>query len=1033
MLETHGGELRHKMDSGSTDNTPGILIIEDEAIVAREIRARLTRMGHRVVGVAHAPDKAIELAKSTRPDLLLTDINLGEVVDGIDVAREIIAEREIPVIFLTAYSDEETVKRAKLVAPYNYILKPLEYRELQIAIELAVYKFKVERELRETKQLLTTALQCIGNVLIFIDPDGKVTQINDDAEDLFGWTKHDAIGIKWDKFLMPENEPGLGSAREFISKAIQTDAVTRLSPFLALKRSGVQALVDGIAGPIETHGVMSGAVLILRELAELLDPVESIPEPKELAGQGLADGGYSFVLLLISPDNIEEVNEKLGREAGDRVINEITTQLNKSLRSTDLASLYAGAIFSANLPDTSLEKGHKIAETILRNLTDKTFLNGKVALTFSIGLAHCDPHDVQNSPLELFRRANWALNVAKESGGEKVVIWRPNVEIEMVGNLDRQSGRFSANVGSDYRNMLLLWNTMTIVGKAVDTDDWRDRLLEHFRRSFELEKVALIIQEDHQLKLQSSFVADEAEPWVSIGTNVQPGHVEILKEMFLSRSEPEIRSIKEGDARAYFVPINRDDLTSVLYLATASDNEIREKDLSFIKTLADYFAVSMYNLRTSAGIGESDTASADEGQLLYKSLQMESLMEHVRLVAPTDATVLITGESGTGKELLASTIHQQSQRRDYPLVIVDCGAIVESLIESELFGYVKGAFTGAQSSSPGRLKEAHGGTIFLDEIGELPVDTQVKLLRFVQHRQLVAVGGTQYETVDTRVIAATNKNLKLLVEQGKFREDLYYRLNVFAIHCPPLRDRAEDVLLLARRFLKRYAKQYNKQITGFTPDAEIALQEYSWPGNIRELINMMIRSIILCQDDQISTIHLELFPGGSDPVPVAAPPEVVQVETEPKLVEQPLNSIEKNLSLEIAELVRACIDADELMPIGRWLEEDLILASLTSHNDVAYRAADALSIPETTIRRKITKIKRNRGTDRPDRSESWNRVQSLLRQIIPIARTRGVPAIDLANQLLIAQIRMITRSVRQGATLAGVSIPTYRRMLKELS
>ena len=468
---------------------------------------------------------------------------------------------------------------------------------------------------------------------------------------------------------------------------------------------------------------------------------------------------------------------------------------------------------------------------------------------------------------------------------------------------------------------------------------------------------------------------------------------------------------------------------SLLYLVSGQRNALREKDLSFIKTLAEYFTVSLYNLRTS--VRDAESAPEEDGQLLYKSIQMESLMEHIRLVAPTDATVLISGESGTGKELLARTIHQQSQRGDQPFVIVDCGAMVETLIESELFGHVKGAFTGAHSASPGRLKEAHGGTIFLDEIGELPLDTQVKLLRFVQDRQLLAVGSSQYETVDTRVIAATNRDLKQLVEQGKFREDLYYRLNVFAIQSPPLRDRTGDILLLARRFLQRYAQQYNKHSTGFTPGAELALQEYGWTGNVRELMNMMIRSIILCQDNQISTIHLGLFPGVPDPAPVAS--EAMRLDSDAQTMDRSLNSVEKNLSMEMAELVRGCIQAGDLLPLGRWLEEDLILASLNAYNEIAYRAAEALSIPETTIRRKIAKIRKNSRSGTPYRSDSWLQVQSLLRQIIPIARTRGVPAIDLANQLLVTQIRAITRSIGQGATLAGVSTPTYRRMLKELS
>jgi DNA-binding NtrC family response regulator len=258
-------------------------------------------------------------------------------------------------------------------------------------------------------------------------------------------------------------------------------------------------------------------------------------------------------------------------------------------------------------------------------------------------------------------------------------------------------------------------------------------------------------------------------------------------------------------------------------------------------------------------------------------------------------------------------------------------------------------------------------------------------------------------------------------------------LNVFAIHNPPLRDRAGDILLLARHFLQHYAKRYGKRITGFTPDAEIALQQYSWPGNVRELINVMKRSIILCQDSQVSTIHLGLFPGVVDRGAVAVTPVAVQPDSiSGRTIQQP-NSVEKNLSLELAGLVKECLDAAEPAPIGRWLEEDLILASISAYDGVAYRAAEALSIPETTIRRKLAKIRKNSRPDRQHESETWSRVQALLRQMIPIARTRGVPAIELANRLLVTQIRIATRSTGKGALLVGVSIPTYRRMLRELS
>jgi len=978
-------------------------------------------MGHRVVGAAHSPDQAIQMARLKRPDLLLVDINLGSGMDGIEMAHEITAEREVPVIFLTAYSDEATVKKAKSVRPYNYIIKPLEFGELQIAIELTLHKFNVERELRETKQLLTTALQCVGNVLIFIGRDGKITNINDAAENLFGWTKKEAIGKDWSEFLVLEDGPVLGSAPEFIEKVIHTEAMTRLPPFLVSKRNGVQTLVDGIAGGVNEQ--VPRAVLMLRELAEFNDPVESMPGSADSADQGLPHGDYSFVLLLISPDNIGEVNDELGRGAGDRVLGEITQQLNTSLRSTDLASRYAGAIFSANLPYTSLEDGHRIAETMLRHLSERTFLDGTVALNFSIGLAHCDPSEFQNSPLELFRRANWALNVARESGGQKVVICRPDLKIELVGNLDRQSGRFSRSVGRDYRNMLLLWNTMSIVGKAAGADEWSESLLDHLRKSFDLDKAALFIRENNQTSLQNGYGTNETVPQASL----PPDHTRILQEMFLAPSEPDIRFLRDGASTVCFVPVKRYDRFGLLYLVSSPRNEIRDKDLLFIKTLADYFFLSLYNLPASTGVGESESAPANNGQALYESVQMENLMEHVRLVAPTNATVLISGESGTGKELLARTIHELSDRRDRPLIIVDCGTVDDSAIEGELFGH------GAPSPSSGRLKEARGGTVFLDEIAELPLDTQAKLLRFIQDKQLPDVGADQYEVVDTRVIAASSKNLRLLVDQGRFGRDLYYRLNIFAIHSPPLRDRSGDILLLARHFLQRYAKQYGKHVTGFTPDAEMALQQYSWPGNVRELINVMMRSIVLCRDSQVSTIHLGLFPGVVDRGAAAVTPVAMELDSASNTTIQQPNSIEKNLSLELAGLVKECLDADALTPIGRWLEEDLILASISAYDGIAYRAAEALSIPETTIRRKLAKIRKNSRPDSQHESESWNRVQALLRQMIPIARTRGVPAIELANRLLVTQIRMATRSTAKGAVLVGVSIPTYRRMLRELS
>ncbi len=1022
------------MQSAPSTELPGIFIVEDEALVAREIRARLTTMGYRVVGVAHSYDQALSRIQDVKPDLLLVDIRLQTEQEGIDVARDIVAERDIPIIFLTAYSDENTVSKAKLVAPYGYIIKPVENRELQITIEIALYKHRVERELNETRQLLATALQCIGNGLVFIGPDGGITNLNQDAEEIFGWSKGEAIGLPWNQFLQLDPVPSLGAIRDLIEQALQTEAVTRLSPFLIFKRDGTQLLLDGIVGPIRSGDGVAGGVLILRELAEIHDPVESLPLPTELMvgpdSKGILLSQSSFVLLLIRPDNIGDVLEELPEGAEEQVVREITAQLNRSLRSTDLASLFAGAIFSASLPYTSLEEGSKIAEIILHNLSSRSFLDGDVYLRFSVGLAYSDPDDHQDSPLELFRRANWALNVAKESGGSRVVHWNPSVEIGVVGNMDRQSEMFSPNVGRDYRNMLLLWNTMTIISKALPLEELIDKLVTNLHKSFDLSKVALFGWEGEDLKLYSGCTSTQERVTELHRMELPPEHQARLRTMLVEARQQEAEVIEKPDGRAYCVPLSRNGILGVFYLCGEPSAQLRQKDLLFIGTLLDYFAIPFESaLLALKAVEEETTEQVVENQLIYQSAKMVELMDHVQLVAPTDATVLISGESGTGKELVAHHLHEQSPRRDNPFIIVDCGAIVESLIESELFGHTKGAFTGADKAAPGRLKEAHGGSVLLDEIGDLPLDIQVKLLRFVEDRQLVAVGSTQYETVDTRVIAATHQDLELAVRTGRFREDLFYRLNVFTLHSPPLRERKDDILLLAQRFLSKYSKQYSKRINGFTADAELALMGHPWPGNVRELINILIRSVILCQDNQVSTIHLGIFPpqGAAE----ISPQDKARIGIERGRPLQP-EVLEKTLSLEFERFVHRCQDLHMSWPLGSWLEEDVILASLSANNQVVLRTATALSLPESTLRRKINKIKENYQQQMPERPPDWAPVQALLTQLITVARSRNVPATDFGHLLLLKQIRQHTRNHREAARLAGVSVPTYRRSIEEI-
>ena len=228
--------------------------------------------------------------------------------------------------------------------------------------------------------------------------------------------------------------------------------------------------------------------------------------------------------------------------------------------------------------------------------------------------------------------------------------------------------------------------------------------------------------------------------------------------------------------------------------------------------------------------------------------------------------MLITGETGTGKELIAREIHNRSKRHDGPFVVVNCGAIPENLMESELFGHVRGAFTGAVATRDGKFQIANGGTLFLDEVGEMPINLQVKLLRALQERIVMKVGDTKPEPVDIRVLAATNRDLEDEIKKGNFREDLFYRLNVVNLHLPPLRERGDDVVVIAKHLLQKSADEYASKVKGFTPNALAALKRYDWPGNVRQLENRIKKAIVLCDKTLVGPEDLDLHADALKPV-----------------------------------------------------------------------------------------------------------------------------------------------------------------------
>ena len=266
----------------------------------------------------------------------------------------------------------------------------------------------------------------------------------------------------------------------------------------------------------------------------------------------------------------------------------------------------------------------------------------------------------------------------------------------------------------------------------------------------------------------------------------------------------------------------------------------------------------------------SDTEAKGKFGLVGQSTEMQSIFSVIERVADTPSTVLITGESGTGKELVAKALHEQSSRKGEPFIKINCAAIPKTLMESEMFGYEKGAFTGATSSKPGRFELADSGTLFLDEIGEIPVEMQVKLLRAIQESEFERVGGLKTLKVDVRLITATNRDLEQEVQRGNFREDLYYRLNVVPLQIPPLRKRTGDIPLLVQHIIKKFNERLRKNISGIADDALAALETHTWPGNIRELENVLERTILFCKGERIERADLQLALSTPDSTPPPA-------------------------------------------------------------------------------------------------------------------------------------------------------------------
>ena len=339
--------------------------------------------------------------------------------------------------------------------------------------------------------------------------------------------------------------------------------------------------------------------------------------------------------------------------------------------------------------------------------------------------------------------------------------------------------------------------------------------------------------------------------------------------------ESALRAVEEGAYDFYQKPVDIDTLGLIVQRAYRLHQ------------------IESENRRLAEQIGDERTVL---GSMITAAPEMAKVARTIERVAPTNVSVMLLGASGTGKELLARGVHDCSVRKDGSFVAINCAAIPENLLESELFGHEKGAFTGAVKTTPGKIELADGGTLFLDEVGDIPLPLQVKLLRFLQERTIERVGGRKAISVDTRIVCATHQDLEAMIGAGTFREDLFYRLAEIVVKVPPLSDRPGDAVLLAKHFLTRLAKEMNPQVKGFAPDALAAIDSWAWPGNVRELENRVKRAVIMADGKLVTAEDLDLTQGAADGADIALNLKAAREQADRRMIRQALARSEGNIS-----------------------------------------------------------------------------------------------------------------------------------------
>jgi formate hydrogenlyase transcriptional activator len=765
-----------------------IVIVEDEFLIANDLRRILTKAGYQVLGLAKSVAEAQALVAQQAPSIVLIDIFLKGSQTGIDLAHWLTPQR-IPFVFLSANLSDSVLEAAKVTRPFGFLNKPFREQDVLTTLEIARYRHAhgEEAHLRQQQQIQVA----VNNAIISIQDRDQLC----------------------------------------LAIAAQIDKLVPFS-FLNLR----------ISLPEE----QSFYWVMLRKT--LLGTFERIRLP-----------------ALLGPDASEAVLDKLLREPPDQL--------------GEQPGIFTGAAFEALCAQSVVaraSRGTFGVQSLMGFpvvLKRRSFTSLQLARTEASGFSTAD-YDAVSLIIPQIALALDNLLACEEIEGRRS-LKTAELAIASAFQNGQAMSEIAPQVATAINELLPGVDLLSIyrVGRVLSAAAVDVTVLKQAGQFVVLPEEAMQIPASISPLEWQQLVA-EMEQWLLQPTlNVGLQSVEVQRRNLVAQLYGERLGLKSS----MYVPILiKGQPVAALVLASKAAYAFTAKDLITLQDLSSQLAQSLENLLAferikllSEQLEQEKTYLSEEiktghnfEEIIGASPALLTVFKGIGQVAPTDYTVLVTGETGTGKELIARAIHNLSKRKNRTMVKVNCAALPPQLIESELFGHERGSFTGATDKRLGKFELAHGSTIFLDEIGELPLELQAKLLRVIQEKEIERIGGKGPLVVDVRIIAATNRDLQAEVAAGRFRSDLYYRLNVFPLRVPPLRERPDDILPLTMHFLGKISKKLGKPLTGLTTAMLYQLQHYTWPGNIRELEHVLERAAILAR-----TNTLEL----AEPL-VASPP-----------------------------------------------------------------------------------------------------------------------------------------------------------------